>query len=94
MVKLINNQDIGAEVMTPEFGVFVGVGVQIDFFFKFRTPEESTTIEEIGRIKGCSNVFDVISKYPGVVKRYFFVVRHSTHLSLRLSMVIQLEIRH
>ena len=40
-------------------GFFAGVD-----FFKLRTPEELNAIEEIGRIKGCSNVFEVISKYP------------------------------
>ena len=29
-----------------------------------QTPEELNAIEESGRIKGCSNVFEVISKYP------------------------------
>ena len=33
------------------------------FFIKLRTPEELFTIEEIGRINGYSNVFEVISKY-------------------------------
>ena len=57
--------------------VFVGVGVRSRFFlsnsglrkkFKFLIKlfeiyVQLTAIEEIGRIKGCSNVFDVISKY-------------------------------
>ena len=38
---------------------------------KLRTPEELTAIEEIGRIKGCSNVFEVISKYPKNIQELF-----------------------
>ena len=33
----------------------------VDFFIKLRIPEE---LAEIDRIKDCSNVFELISKYP------------------------------
>ena len=46
---------------TLEFGV-LPESVSI-FFIKLRTPNELTAIEVIGRIKDCSNVFDVISKW-------------------------------
>ena len=56
-------QGIGVGVTTPEFGAFAEVIVLSRFFIKLRIPEELTEIEEMGKIKGYSNLFEVILKY-------------------------------